>query len=131
MPAKFPNNTTSRHIPVEHLPIASARGELRIIPVSNKIKISKHTHTEHVKGSKKIYQKPQKSTRIGSVPCDMDIADFTAVRFVGLDVQSTVGIPQAYGAVFAAAKYILAVGVESRRQHRPFVPPEHVRLLPR
>lgn len=61
----------------------------------------------------------------------MDIADFTAVRFVGLDVQSTVGIPEAYGAVFAAAEAILAVGVETRRQDRPFVPPEHASLRPR
>lgn len=42
----------------------------------------------------------------------MNISDFAAVRFVGLDVQSTVGIPQSYGAVFAATQAILAVGVE-------------------
>lgn len=61
----------------------------------------------------------------------MDIADFTAVRLVGLDVQSTVGIPQPYGAVFAAAQAILAIRVEPRRQYRPFVPPEYSSLRPR
>lgn len=67
---------------------------------------------------------------LGSIRCDVDIPDFTAVGFVGFDVQSTVGIPEAYGAVFAAAKAILAVGIEARRQHRPFMPPEHVSLRP-
>lgn len=44
----------------------------------------------------------------------MDIADFAAMGFVGFDVNSTVGIPEAYGTVLAAAQTILAVRVESR-----------------
>lgn len=52
------------------------------------------------------------------------------MRFVGLDVQAAVGIPEANGAVFAAAEAILAVGVEARRQNRTFVAPEHVSLRP-
>ena len=46
---------------------------------------------------------------------DVDIANFTAVGFVSLDVDSTVRIPEAYGTVFAAAETIVSVAVESRR----------------
>lgn len=45
---------------------------------------------------------------------DVDVADFTAVGFVGFDVNATVGIPQAYGAIFAAAQAILAVRIKPR-----------------
>lgn len=45
----------------------------------------------------------------------MNIADFTAMRFVGLDVNATVGIPEADGAVLAAAQAIIAIGVEPSR----------------
>lgn len=43
---------------------------------------------------------------------DMDVANFTAMGFVGLDVNPTVGIPEAYGTVLAAAQGIIAVGIE-------------------
>ena len=46
---------------------------------------------------------------------DVDVADFTAVGFVGLDVDPTVGVPEADGAVFAAAQAVVPVGVEPRR----------------
>ena len=61
----------------------------------------------------------------------MDIADFTAVGFVGLDVDTTVRIPEAYGTVLAAAEAIITVAVEPRRQYGPFVPFQYVNLLPR
>ena len=43
---------------------------------------------------------------------DVDIADFTAVGFVGLDMDPTVGIPEAYGPIFAATQAIISVCVE-------------------
>lgn len=42
----------------------------------------------------------------------MDIANFSAVGFVGFDVDATVGIPETDGAVFTAAQAIIAVSVE-------------------
>lgn len=36
------------------------------------------------------------------VLCDVDIADFASVGFIGLDMDATVRIPEAYGTVFAA-----------------------------
>ena len=44
----------------------------------------------------------------------MDVADFTSVGFVGLDVDAMVGIPEAYGTVFAATQTIVSLAVESR-----------------
>lgn len=45
----------------------------------------------------------------------MDVADFPAVGFVGLDVDATVGVPEANGAVFAATEAVVAVAVEPGR----------------
>lgn len=61
----------------------------------------------------------------------MDIADFAAVGFVGLDMDATVGIPEAYGAVFAATQAIIAVAIEPSSQYGALVPLQHVNLLPR
>ena len=43
----------------------------------------------------------------------MDVVDFTGVGFVGLDVDAMVGIPEAYGTVFAATQTIVSLAVES------------------
>lgn len=61
----------------------------------------------------------------------MDVADFTTVRFIGLDVQSTVRIPKPYSTIFATAQAILPIPVKPGSQYCAFVPPEHVSLLPR
>lgn len=61
----------------------------------------------------------------------MDVADFTTVRFIGLDVQSTVRIPKPYSAIFAAAQAIFPIPVKPGSQYCAFMPPEHVSLLPR
>lgn len=42
----------------------------------------------------------------------MDVVDFAAVGFVGLDVNPAVRIPQADGAVLAATQTIITVAVE-------------------
>lgn len=65
------------------------------------------------------------------VRCDVDIANFTAVGFIGLDMDSTVRIPEAYGTVFSATQTIIAVTVESRGQHGTLVTFQHVNLFPR
>ena len=44
----------------------------------------------------------------------MDVVDFTGVGFVGLDVDAMVGIPEAYGMVFATTQIIGSLAVESR-----------------
>lgn len=62
---------------------------------------------------------------------DVDIADFSAVGFVGLDVNPTVGIPEAYATIFAAAQAIISVAVEPSSEDGTLVPPEHVSLLRR
>jgi hypothetical protein len=62
---------------------------------------------------------------------DMDVADLTTVRFVGLDVDSTVGIPQAESPVLATAEAVVAISIEPHRQHRPFVPFQHARFIHR
>lgn len=48
------------------------------------------------------------------VLCDVDIADFASVGFIGLDMDATVRIPKAYGTVFAATQNIIAIAVEPR-----------------
>ena len=57
-----------------------------------------------------------------SVRGNVDVADFAAVGFVGLDMDATVGIPEAYSTVFAATQAIVAVAVEPRRQYGALVP---------
>lgn len=59
----------------------------------------------------------------------MDVADLTTVRFVGLDVDSTVGIPQAEGPVLATAETVVAISIEPHRQNCPFVPFQHARFV--
>lgn len=44
------------------------------------------------------------------------------MRLVGLDVDAAVGVPEAEGAVLAAAQAVVAVAVKSNSEHRPFVP---------
>jgi len=66
-----------------------------------------------------------------SIRGDVDITDFTAMGFIGFDMNSTVRIPEAYGTVFTATEDIIAVGVEPRGKHATFVTLEHVHLLPR
>lgn len=61
----------------------------------------------------------------------MDIPDFSAVGFVGLDVNPTMGIPEAYGTIFAAAEAIISVAVEPSSEDGTLVSPEHVSLLRR
>jgi len=63
------------------------------------------------------------------VRCDVDIADFTAVGFIGLNMDSTVRIPEAYGTVLAATETIIAVTVEPRGQNRTLVTLQHVNLF--
>ena len=53
----------------------------------------------------------------------MDVANFAAVGGVRLDVDASVGIPEAERAVLAAGETVVAVPVEARRQHRPLVAP--------
>lgn len=60
----------------------------------------------------------------------MDVADFAAVGLVGLDVDATVGVPEADGAVLTAAEAVVAVAVEPGGQNRALVALEHGRLLP-
>lgn len=60
---------------------------------------------------------------------DVDIADFAAMGFIGLDMDSTVGIPEAYGTVFAATQAIIAVSVEPHTQYGTVVTLQHVCLL--
>lgn len=63
-----------------------------------------------------------------TVRSDVDISNFTAVRFVGLDVNSTVRIPEADGAISPAAQAILAVAIEPRSQNRSLVSSQDARL---
>lgn len=45
----------------------------------------------------------------------MDITDFTAMGFVGLNVDATVRVPESDGSVFPAAEAVIAVAIEPRR----------------
>lgn len=62
---------------------------------------------------------------------DMNVTDFPAMGLVGLDVGAPVRVPESERPVLAAAKAVVAVGVESRRQNAALVAPEHDRLLRR
>lgn len=61
----------------------------------------------------------------------MNVTDFPAMGLVGLDVGAPVRVPESERSVLAAAKAVVAVGVESRRQNAALVAPEHGRLLRR
>lgn len=61
----------------------------------------------------------------------VDVADFAAVGFVGLNMDATVGVPEADRAVLAAAEAVVTVAVESGGQNRALMALEHARLLPR
>lgn len=61
----------------------------------------------------------------------MDVADFAAVGFVGLNVDAAVRVPEADGAVLAAAEAVVTVAVESGGQNRALVALQKARLLPR
>ena len=60
---------------------------------------------------------------------DVNITNLAAVRFVGLDVDSTVRVPEADGAVFAAAQAIVTVTVKTRGEDSAFVSTQHVGLV--
>lgn len=60
---------------------------------------------------------------------DVNVAYFSTVWFVGLDVNPTVGIPEAESAILAAAQAVVAISVEPHGQHRSFVPLQHTRLI--
>ena len=51
----------------------------------------------------------------------MDVADFTAVRLVGLDVDPAAGVPEAEGPVLAAAQAVVSVAVKSNGEYGAFV----------
>ena len=59
----------------------------------------------------------------------MNITNLAAVRFAGLDVDSTVRVPEADGAVFAAAQAIVSVAVKTRGEDSAFVSTQHIGLL--
>jgi hypothetical protein len=60
---------------------------------------------------------------------DVDIADFTAMGFIGFDMDATVRIPEAYGTVFTATEDIITVGVEPRSEYATFVTFQNVHFL--
>lgn len=62
---------------------------------------------------------------------NVNIADFTAMGLIGLDMDATVRIPEANGTVFAATEAIITVAVEPRRQNSALMPLQYVHLLPR
>lgn len=59
----------------------------------------------------------------------MNITNLAAMWFVGFDVDSTVRVPEADGAVFAAAQAIVSVTVKTSGEDCSLVPSQHVRLL--
>lgn len=61
----------------------------------------------------------------------MNVTDFPAMGLVGLDVGAPVRVPESERPILAAAKAVVAVGVESRRQNAALVATEHGRLLRR
>ena len=60
----------------------------------------------------------------------MNVSDFTAMGLVGLDVKTTMRVPEADRTVLAAAQAVISVSVEPRREYCSFVTFQHVRLLP-
>lgn len=66
-----------------------------------------------------------------TVLCNVDIADFTAVRFVGFDMDTTVRIPETNGTVLAATQAIVAVAVEPGGQNGTFVAFEYISFVSR
>lgn len=82
----------------------------------------------HIVNEVKMSKRERERERVRG---DVDIADFAAVGFIGFDVDATVGIPEANGAVFAATETIIAVGVEPRGQNGTLVTLQHVHFLPR
>lgn len=60
---------------------------------------------------------------------DVNITNLAAMRFVGFDVDSTVRVPEADGAVFAAAQAIVSVTVKTSGEDCSLVTSQHVRLL--
>lgn len=61
----------------------------------------------------------------------MNVTDFPAMGLVGLDVGAPVRVPESERPILAAAKAVVAVGVETRRQNAALVATEHGRLLRR
>lgn len=61
----------------------------------------------------------------------VDVADLAGVGLVGLDVGAGVRVPEAEGSVLAAAQAVVAVAVETHREHRPLVTRQWPRLRPR
>lgn len=60
----------------------------------------------------------------------VDVADRAGVGLVGGDVDAAVGVPKADCTVLAGAEAVITVGVETRRQNRPFVPFQSVHFPP-
>ena len=52
------------------------------------------------------------SQKIEELRGDMDVADFTAMWFVGLNVNATVRIPETNSAVLATAEAVIAIAIE-------------------
>lgn len=64
------------------------------------------------------------------VRSNVNVSDFSGVRLVGLDVDAAVGVPEADGAIFAAAEAVISVSIEPSCKNRPLVPSQHLRLVP-
>lgn len=58
----------------------------------------------------------------------MNVTNLTAMGFIGLDVDTTMRIPEAEGAVLAAAQAVVSVAVESGSQNCSLVPSKHASL---
>lgn len=57
MPTKFPNDSASRHIPIEYLPVTTTRYQLRIVPALQGEKIQHlDLHREFSVGKKKRHR---------------------------------------------------------------------------
>lgn len=119
MTAKFSDDAASGDVPIEELPVSAARAQLRVVST---LKFQLGLGFMEKWGEKLGFLwGGGKNEGDDDVRGDVDVADFTAVRFVGFDVDAAVGIPEAEGAVLAAAKAVVAVAVKSDGEDGAFV----------
>lgn len=113
---------------ISRLPLKQINLIVHRIPSNNNKQKQQYIHIKIEIGRKR--KKRRKSLGI-AIRGDMNVTDFPAMGLVGLDVGAPVRVPQSERPVLAAAKAVVAVGVESHRQNAALVAMEHGRLLRR
>lgn len=126
MTAELADHPTRGDVPVEDLPVGAAGHQLRIIPVQKPTMIAPPDQVRYdaTKGDNEVGKGWVRAYVRGGV----DVADLAGVGLVGLDEGAGVRVPEAEGAVLAAAQAVVAVAVEPHCEHRPLVPRQRPRL---